>query len=373
MKKIIAAVLAAITLLLCFTSCSDKVNTKKLKSGDSVIGILTPGSSDGDEYAEVMKIQETYGADKIAVETYSVGLGSSVSSIYEAAQRLLENQNIKAIIFSRGVEGTADAIKAVKAARPDVECIDVNPSELDYYVSNTADLTISMSDEETCSSMVATAKKSGMKTVVYLIPNRFKENQSIKKTGEALKAACEDKKLEYVEYMYSDQVDSMDKIKLIMDSAVLKCIEEHGKEIAFYSASCLVTDAVIQSAAENGAGYIYGSCNCPKHHYQTAFKVDGGENYSQMLENVRASVNEDVRKNFCVIESSPSPVMLKIALGYAIAFCNGSLNTEEAFDEDAFKSAIKTALKNETVDEIEFSVSEKYGNIVNVGFPVNTL
>lgn len=371
MKKIIAVILAAITMLLCFTSCG-KVNTQKIKDKEAVIGILTPGSSDGDEYAEVMKIQEKYGAEKIAVETFDVSLGSSVSSIYEAAQRLLENHNIKAIVFARGVEGTVDAIKNIKAAKPDIECIDVNPAELDYYVSQTADLSISMSEEETCSSMVAAAKKAGMKTVVYFIPDRFKENNSIKKTGEALKAACEDKKLEYVEYLYGDQVDSLDKVKIIMNTAVKECLEEHGEKTAFYSASCVATDAVIQSAAENGAGFIYGSCNCPKHHYQTAFGVDGGENYSQMLENVRAAVDKEVRKNFCVIESSPSPVMMKIALGYAIAYCNGSIDSD-GFNEDAFKSSIKTALKDETVEEIEFSVSEKYENIINVGFPVETL
>lgn len=372
MKKIIAVVLAALTLLLCFASCS-KVNTQKLKNDEAVIGILTPGSSDGDEYAEVMKIQEKYGAEKIAVETFDVSLGSSVASIYEAAQRLLENHNVKAIVFARGVEGTVDAIKNIKAAKPDVECIDVNPSELEYYVSQTADLAISMGSNETCASMVAAAKKAGMKTVVYFMPDRFKENNSIKKTGEALKAACEDKKLEYVEYPYNDQVDSLDKIKIVMNSAVIKCIEEYGKETAFYSASCVATDAVIQSVSENGAGFIYGSCNCPKHHYQTAFGVDGGESYSQMLENVRAAVDKDVRKNLCVIESSPSPVMMKIALGYAIAYCNGSINSDAAFDEDAFKSAIKTALKDETVDEIEFSVSENSENMVSVGFPVTTL
>ena len=371
MKKLIAAVLAAIILLAGLTSCS--VNTRKIKNEDSVIGILTPGSNDGDEYSEVLKIQEKYGADKIAFETYDVGLGSSVASIYEAAQRLLENHNIKAIVFARGVEGTADAIKAVKAARPDVECIDVNPSEIDYYVSQTADLTISMGDAETCASMVAAAKKAGMKTVVYLVPDRFAQNKSVRKTAEALQTACDDKGIEYVEHTYSNEVDSLDLITHVVKSVVLECIEEYGKETAFYSASCLATDTVIQTAAENEAGFIYGLCNCPDNHYKTAFGVEGGENYSQMLENVRTVVDEKALENLCVIESSPSPVMLKIALGYAIAYCNGSINADEGFDEGAFRSAIKTALKDESVDEIEFSASEEYGNIVNVGFPAETL
>lgn len=371
MKKIIAVALAAITLLLCFASCS-KIETQKIKNEESVIGILTPGSNDGDEYAEVMKVQEKYGAEKIIVETYDVSLGSSVASICEAAQRLIDSHNVKAIIFARGVEGTVDAIKNIKAAKPDVECIDVNPAELDYYVSQTADLAISMSNEETCASMVAAAKKSGMKTVVYFVPERFKNNLSIKKTTDALKAACSDKNLDFVEYPYNDQIYNLNRIENFINTAVLESIEKHGKKTAFYSASCIATDAVIRSAAENGAGFLYGSCNCPKHHYQTAFGVDGGESYSQLLENVRAAVDKEVLKNFCVIESSTSPVMMKIALGYAIAYCNGTINSDAEFDEDVFKSAMETALEDETVEEIEFSVSEQYGNMVNVGFPVTT-
>ena len=139
MKRIAAAVLAAIMILVCLTSCS--VNTEKIKDGDSVIGIIAPENG-GEEYAETMKIQEKYGADKIAVETFKATGSSTTSAIYEAAERLLSANNIKAIIFAKGVEGTADAIKAIKAAKPNVECIDVNPDELDYFVSATADLTI---------------------------------------------------------------------------------------------------------------------------------------------------------------------------------------------------------------------------------------
>lgn len=371
MKKIIAVILATIILVVCFGSCSK--NTREIKNDASLIGILTPGINDGDEYAEVMKIQEKYGADKIAVETFNVSLGSSTASIYESAQRLLENADIKAIVIARGVEGTAEAIKAIKAAKPDIECIDVNPSELDYYVSQTADLAISMGDAETCSSMVAAAKKSGAKTVVYLVPDRYAQNKSIRDTHDALQAACDAKNIDFVEKVFLCYNNSMDIVRQSAKEAVLSCIEEYGNKTAFYSASCLVTDTVIRSAAENEAGFIYGLCNCPTHHYKTAFDVDGGENYSQLLDNVRAAIDEDARKKLCVIESSPSPVMLKIALGYAVAYCNGSIDADASFDEKVFESAIKTALEDETVDEIEFSISEKYDNMVNVGFPVDTL
>ena len=73
------------------------------------------------------------------------------------------------------------------------------------------------------------------------------------------------------------------------------------------------------------------------------------------------------------MESSPVSVMLKIAMGYAVAYCNGSIDADASFSEDVFSSAIKTALSGEDVDDIEFSVSEEYANIVNVGFPVDTL
>ena len=155
--------------------------------------------------------------------------------------------------------------------------------------------------------------------------------------------------------------------------AVVTCIEQYGEDTAFYSASCVATDTVIKTASEKGAGYIYGSCNCPNHHYATTFGVEKGENYSQLIENVRAAVDKDAAKKLCVIESSPESVMVKTALGYAVAYCNGSIDANAEFDEAAFKSAVKTALKDEAVDDMEFAVSEKYGNVVNVGFPVTTL
>lgn len=370
MKRIAAAVLAAIMILVCLTSCS--VNTKKIKDGDSVIGIITPENST-EEYAETMRIQEKYGADKIAVETFKATGVSATSAIYEAAERLLSTNNIKAIIFAKGVEGTADAIKAIKAAKPDVECIDVNPDELDYFVSATADLTISVGVSESCTSMVAAAKKAGMDTVVYMVPDKYLRNQSIVKQGEELKKACEDKKIDYVEHVYQTYTNEIDIVRGSAKGAVVSCIEQYGEDTAFYSASCLVTDTIIKTASENGAGYIYGNCNCPNHHYVTAFDVDKGENYSQLIENVRAAVDKDAAKRLCVIESSPESVMLKTALGYAVAYCNGSIDTSAEFDEAAFKSAIKTALKDEAIDDMEFAASEKYGNVINVGFPVTTL
>ncbi|MBQ8763879.1 MAG: DUF3798 domain-containing protein [Clostridia bacterium] len=371
MKKIISVIISVLILLTCFASCS--VNTKKIKSGDAVIGILTPAAAAGDEYAEAMKMQETYGADKVVVETFDVGYGSSTASIYEAAERLLENHNVKAIIVARGVEGTADAIKAVKSARPDIECIDVNPSEIDYYVTNTADLAVSMGSKETCAAMVERAKKQGIKTVVYLVPSQYSKNISIQKTGDALKTACDDRGVDYVQHDYQCNINPIDQIKLSAKAAVKSCIEKYGKDTAFYSASCVATDTVINAAAENEAGFIYGLCSCPENHYKTAFGAEKGESYEQLLENLREAVDGNARKKLCVIESSPVSIMIKIAMGYAIAYCNGSIDAEAAFDEKVFKSAIQSALNGESVDDIEFAVSEKYGNMVNVGFPVETL
>lgn len=369
MKKIAAAVLAAIILLLCFTSCSP--NTEKIKDSDSVIGIIAP--KDSEEYDEALRIQEKYGAEKVVVETFDSGRTNTTSFIYEAADRILTNPNVKSIIFAKGVEGTVDAVKAIKAAKPYVECIDVNPSEVEYYVSLTADLAVSLGDNETCASMVSQAKKAGMKTVVYLIPDKYVKNKSIMSTGESLKAACDEKKIEYVEHIYQTRINTIEYLQSVAKGAVVSCVEKYGKDTAFYSPSCIISDTVIKTAAENGAGYIYNICNCPEHHYKTAFGVEAGDSYSQMLDNVREAAGKDVCKRLCVMESSPVSVMLKIAMGYAVAYCNGSIDADASFNEDVFSSAIKTALSGEDVDDIEFSVSEEYANIVNVGFPVDTL
>ncbi len=369
MKKIAAVVLAAIILLLCFTSCSP--NTNKIKDGDAAVGIIAP--KDSEEYEEALRIQEKYGAEKVTVETFDSGRANTTTYIYEAAERILENQNVKSIIFAKGVEGTVDAIKAIKAAKPSVECIDVNPGEVEYHVSMTADLAVSLGENETCASMVSQAKKAGMKTVVYLIPDKYIENKSIISVGEALKAACDDKKIEYVEHIYQTRINTIDYLQGVAKGAVVSCIEKYGEDTAFYTASCIISDTVIKTAAENGAGYIYNICNCPENHYKTAFGVEAGDSYSQMLDNVREAAGKDACKKLCVMESSPVSVMLKIAMGYAVAYCNGSINADAPFSEDVFKSAVKTALNGESIDDIEFSVSEEYANIVNVGFPVNTL
>ncbi len=369
MKRFVAIIMTAVMLLVCFTSCSP--NTEKIKNDSSVIGIIAPDK--GDIYNETVKIQEKYSAEKVLVETFNELSTSTVSAIYESAERLLANPSTKAIIFASGVEGTVEAIRAIKAARPDVECIAMNPREIDYYVSQTADLAITIGKNESCTAMVAGAKKAGMKTVVYLIPDKYETNKSIIKTGEALKAACEEKNVDYVERVYDAHTTDMSVAANLVQKTVAACVEEYGNDTAFYSSSCLVTDAVINAAAENEAGFIYGFCNCPQHHYKTAFGVDGGENYSQLLENLRESVDKNVRKKMCVIESAPTSVMLKVAMGYAIAYCNGSIKNDAAFDESTFKSAIKTALDGEEINDIIFVANEKYSNIINVGFPVKTL
>lgn len=368
MKKILSIFSVVLVLVLCFSACS--VNFKEIKSG-SIIGIVTPKSEMGDEYNEALRIQEEYGAEQVLIETYDADYAKSASAIAEAAKKLSDNPAVKAIVFARGSTGVSQAMNAVKNARPDIKCICVNFLESEYQISNSADIGIAIDDHAVYHNMVNQAKNSGLKTVVFFVPTHYKNNKSVTESADTLQHVCEETGMGFAYVEIASESTNIEAVKAATKNAVAKYVSANSNEVAFFTTSCIAKDALITSAVEKDAGYIYSYCNCPRNHYQSSFAVADGETYIESIENIKTAAANLLTKKFAYLDVEPAETLTRIAVNYAIAYANGDVDAE-GIDSNAIKSACKASVKNTEADDPSFVISEQFNNIVKVGVSVSS-
>lgn len=368
MKKLFGIISIVLIVLLSLSACS--VSFDKIDKG-AVIGVVTPQSEMGSEYAVALKIQEEYGADQVLIETYDADYNKSADTIAVAAMNLAKNPDVKAIVFTRGSTGVSAAMTLVKKERSDIECICVNYLETEAQISATADLGLTVDNHEVYHEMVKAAKKAKLETVAFLIPQKYKNNTNIVDAKEMLQHVCEDEGLGFETYEITYTSIAPNNLKSAADKVVKEAVIKHSNNVAFFTPSCIVKDAVINAAAENDAGYIYTTCNCPRNHYLSALAISGGETYAETIEAIKSYASEFITGKFAVLDIDPVETLTKIAVNYAIAIANGDVDADE-INMKVLESAGKSAVKDTDADKPTFATSEKSNNIVKVGFSASS-
>ena len=363
MKKLLCLLLAmALTLSLFACSRGGDTTPTTEPAGDNwKIGVVTGTFSGGEEeYSAGEKVLEKYGADHVVHVTYPDNFMTETETTISNISSLAADPDMKAIVITQAIPGTAAAIDKVKETRPDILFVCSVPGEDPNVIAGKADIVMGEAVLEMGTAMVQQAYDLGAKTFIFYSFPRHMGYATIVARRDVMKAKAEELGMAFVELTAPDptgDAGSAGAQQYITDD-VPKQIEKYGVDTALYSTNCGHQEPLIREVAKGGAILPQQCCPSPYHAYPAALGIDvaGHEgDVAYMLQAITSKLEE--MGNPGRMSTWPVPVnMLTMQAGgdYAYEWIMG--NTDGNNDTATLSRLIKAQV-NEFMPGAEIDVT----------------
>ncbi len=357
MKKILLSLVLVLALVMCFGA----VNAEDFK-----IGIVTETASGMEETYSVGEQLAAQYPDIVVHVTYPQNAANEVETTISTAMSLAYDEDIKAIIFCSGVQGTAAAIDAIKEIRPDILTIVGVPIEDVEVTCKAADLAFRQNVSEMGTQIADAAKEMGANAVVHYSFARHMSSQAIEARANAMKEEAE--KIG-IEYLFVDTPDPLaDTGKAYSVQFVLEKTRElsdqYDNKIAFFSSNVYHIEPMVTAVMEKGSYYTMPSDPGPFNGVPSVLGIEVPEDkngdFTWMLEQISAKLAEADRAGHMFNwPASVLTVCEKAAFEYAMMYCKGETNGKN--DADALLAAF-----NKVTPVEKLYVGVDYGSDVEV-------
>ncbi|MBQ3151511.1 MAG: DUF3798 domain-containing protein [Clostridia bacterium] len=256
MKKILSLVLAT-ALLLCLFGCNDKPaetkdETPVLKG--KVALFIGSQESDKETFSKSVEFAKEYG-NEIMILGYDPYESGQNGTMEKVALSTADDPEVKAMIFSNGVDGTEDTVKQVREKRSDMFIMVCNPVEGVDEVSRYADVVISLDFTEFGKSMVEASKSMGAENFVFYSFNRHIAYPAVRQLRTAVEEACKESEMTF---KLATSVDAYEKsrdvetAKLYITEDVTRKDNKFGKNTVLFSTDSLVQSTLATEVKEHG-------------------------------------------------------------------------------------------------------------------------
>lgn len=289
-----------IRLLICIliftffaTSCST-LNEEQWR-----IAIITGANQQNDEeYIAAQHVIEKYGANHVLVKSYSDDFMEDEEAYYNLVNHTADESGVKAMIINPSVEGTYEAIKAVRKKHSNMFIIVANPAEGPELISEYADLVLSVDSLRMGRDIVEQAQKQGATTFVHYSFERHMEQPLLLERRDYIKENCEARGINFLDVTVLDPVESngLTKARQFITSTTNELIDAYGKNTAFFATNCGLQVSLISAVYEGGAIYPQPCCPSPYHGFASALGIeipdDEKENLDYLIKAIEKKVSE---------------------------------------------------------------------------------
>lgn len=287
MKRLLCLLLAAmmmLTLFACSRGGDDETPTEPENSGATEpagdnwkIGVVTGTFSGGEEeYSAGENVLKKYGADHVVHVTYPDNFMTETETTISNISSLASDPDMKAIVITQAVPGTAAAIDKVKETRPDILFVCGVPGEDPGVIAEKADVIMAAATEEMGTAMVEKAHELGATSFVFYSFPRHMGYATIVARRDVMKEKAAELGMDFIELTAPDptgDAGSAGAQQYITDD-VPKQIEKYGVDTAFYSTNCGHQEPLIREVARGGAIFPQQCCASPYHAYPAALGID---------------------------------------------------------------------------------------------------
>lgn len=263
------------------------------------------------------------------------------------AVSLVSDPAVKALIMNQSVGGAAAAFDKVRAVRPDVLLIAIQPVETDVMPSK-ADILLQADELNMGYAMPAQAQKLGAKTFVHYSFPRHMSYPLLAQRKEIFKAECEKLGIEFVDATAPDPTGDagLPGAQQFIIEDVPRKVAEYGKDTNFFSTNCGMQEPLIKTALAEGAIVAQQCCPSPYHGYPGALGIQIPEDKAGDVEFIIGEIKAKVGAKGGTGRYSTWPIpisMLSTAAGveYAIMYAEGKLKDKN--DPEALKKAYEAA------------------------------
>ena len=257
-RRLLAAFLAVLMILLtfgCGKTADGKTTAQNSDTADNgKIAIITGASEQAPElYAVASKIAKAH-PESVLLLKYGEDFYANPTAVQRAAKAAAENQNVKAIIFADGVNGTASAVKMVREMRSDMCIVVCNPHE-GSIESKTADLMLSVDFPALGETAAEKAKEMGAENFVFYSTRRHLQYSSVVALRKAAEDACKEAGIAFYATSSIDLYETgrtLESAKQYLAEDAARQEEKHGKKTALFCTEPQVQGALAADAAAHG-------------------------------------------------------------------------------------------------------------------------
>lgn len=341
MKKIVAIVL---TLVLSLSLCIGA-----MAEGDYKIGIMTTTVSQSEESYRAAEMLVEQNPGKIVLATFPDKFATEQETSISTALSLASDPDVKAIIFSQAVQGTAAACQKIRELRPDILLIAAGYQDDSATTSANADIFYHSNVPKMGFQMVDELSDMGAKTFVHYSFPRHLAWQPTADRLQNMKDRCAELGLTLVETTTPDPMSDAGTSgtqQFVLED-VPRSVDKYGVETAFFGTNTAQQEPMIKCVVDTKSYYTYPSDPSPFVGFPSALGIEVPEDKLYDSEYMMNAISEKLAAADMSghMGTWTAPLMTLFMTGsfeYAKAFCEGKTNGEK-LDAEVFKAALSEA------------------------------
>ena len=318
-------------------------------AADYKIGILTTTVSQSEEsYRAAEMLQKEYGEDMVVIATYPEKFATEQETTISTALALASDPDIKAIVMSQAVQGSAAACQKIREIRPDILLMCAAYQDDAATLSANCDVFYHTNVPKMGFQMVDELGDMGARTFVHYSFPRHLAWQPTADRLQNMKDACAEKGYELVETTTPDPTSDagVSGTQQFVLEDVPRSVDQYGVETAFFGTNTSQQEPMIKEVVETKSYYTMPSDPSPFVGFPSALGIEVPEDKlydaGYMMDAIEAKLAEvDMTGH---MGTWTAPVMTLFMTGsfqYAKDYCDGKF--ENKVDAEAFAAALTEA------------------------------
>lgn len=324
-------------------------STTEEVAADYKIGIMTTTVSQSEEsYRAAERIQQA-NPDKVVLATFPDKFATEQETTISTALSLASDPDIKAIIFSQAVQGTAAACQKIREVRPDILLIAAGYQDDSATTSANCDIFYHSNVPKMGFQMIDELSDMGAKTFVHYSFPRHLAWQPTADRLQNMKDRCAELGLTLVEATTPDPTSDAGTSgtqQFVLEDVPRK-VDEYGVETAFFGTNTAQTEPMIKEVVETKSYFTYPSDPSPFVGFPAALGIEVPEDKlydtDYMMNAIEEKLTElDMNGHMGTWTAPIMTLFMTGSYAYAEAFCDGETNGEKV-DAEVFKQAMTEA------------------------------
>ena len=326
-----------------------KTEETTAEAADYKIGIMTTTVSQSEEsYRAAEKLEKEH-PGKIVLATFPDKFATEQETTISTALSLASDPDIKAIIFSQAVQGTAAACQKIREVRPDILLIAAGYQDDAATSAANCDIFYHANVPKMGTQMVDELSDMGAKTFVHYSFPRHLAWQPTADRLQNMKDRCAELGLTLVETTTPDPMSDAGTSgtqQFVLED-VPRSVDKYGVETAFFGTNTAQQEPMIKSVVDTKSYFTYPSDPSPFVGFPSALGIEVPDDKLYDTESMMNAIKEKLAEADMTghMGTWTAPVMTLFMTGsyaYAEAFCEGKTDGEK-LDTEIFKETLSEA------------------------------
>lgn len=366
MKKRTLALLLAICMVAGLCACgspasssgagsvpaaeSDPVAGTPVEESGYKIAIMTTTVSQGEESYSCATRLANEDPDHIILATFPENIATEQETTISTALSLASDPDVKAIVFSQAVQGTAAACQKIREIRPDILLIGTMYADDTVSVSESMDVAYNIDVPQFGNALAEIAENYGCTDLIFYTFARHMAIQTHADRLVNLEKRCAELGINYHLGTTPDPMGDagVSGTQQFVLEDVPRMVDQYGEMTGFSGSNPSQMEPMIKTVLETNSYFLMPSDPSPFLGFVSALGIEVPADRTYDADYVISAIKEELaaRDMSGHMGTWTAPVMtmfMEAGVEYARAWCNGEIDKNERMDQ-----ALLTRVMSET-------------------------